>query len=189
MVFDAVDHAPDAYEELDDTELQEEPDAAPAEVESVEIDLAEAEDMTAPKLAPARPAGAMPVLPPGTRGKMKRRRKRTREWWMHIFDDDFMLLAREPSKWGQRREVGQGQRVDQGGEPRHRKLDQADFLPVVMERVGLQVAGDERLGPEPIGQRRQGLGGGDHVMVHITLVLRPETPRESHAATSWDEPA
>lgn len=101
MVFDAVDHEPEAYEELDDTELQEEPDEGQAEVDSVEIDLAEAEDLT----APIRPAKAMPVLPAAARGKMKRRRKRTSEWWMHIFDDDFMLLAREPSKWGMRREV------------------------------------------------------------------------------------
>jgi SAM-dependent methyltransferase len=106
MVFDAVDHAPDdAYEELDGAELHEEAEAAPEEIESEEIDLADAEDLTAPKTAPARPVKAIPDLPPGTRGKMKRRRKRTREWWMHIFDDDFMLLTREPSKWGQRREV------------------------------------------------------------------------------------
>ena len=105
MVFDAVDPVADAYEELDGTELQEETETDSEELDSLEIDLAEAEDLTTPKAAPPSPAKGMPELPRGSRGKMKRRRKRTREWWMHIFDDDFMLLAREPSKRGFRSEI------------------------------------------------------------------------------------
>jgi SAM-dependent methyltransferase len=103
MVFDEIDH-PGAGDEAPDGAAEE--GVAVEGPESEEIDLAEAEDLTAPKLpAVGSATGEATLLPIGGREKIRRKRKRARDWWLHIFDDDFLLVAPEKAKRELRREV------------------------------------------------------------------------------------
>ncbi len=100
MVFDDVDRG-GAADEL----LGPGAPADPEGPESEEIDLAEAEDLTTPKPPAMGDATAEAALLPKNREKIRRKRRRSRDWWLHIFDDDFVLLAPERSKRELRREV------------------------------------------------------------------------------------
>ena len=100
MVFDEVDHGGIA-DELSEAGARSEPEGP----ESEEIDLAEAEDLTSPKPPAMGEATAEAALLPQSREKIRRKRRRSRDWWLRVFDDDFVLLAPERTKRELRREV------------------------------------------------------------------------------------
>jgi len=97
MVFDA-DESKEEIEELDDSELEEEPS------EEEEIDLEEAEDLT--ELKPMSETFLARAAAKGKKRPGRRRRRRAkREWWSKIFDDDFLAILPSYSKRDTRKEI------------------------------------------------------------------------------------
>lgn len=97
MVFDA-DESKEEIEELDDSELEEEP------TEEEEIDLEEAEDLT--ELKPMSETFLARAAAKGKKRPGRRRRRRAkREWWSKIFDDDFLAILPSYSKRDTRKEI------------------------------------------------------------------------------------
>ncbi len=82
------------------------------EEDTEEIDLSAAEEITARERPQAlidaggSPSlGKRPVPPASRQPRMQRRRKRKREWWTEIFDDDYLSVLPENTPRNIRREV------------------------------------------------------------------------------------
>ncbi|MCP4676265.1 MAG: class I SAM-dependent methyltransferase [Deltaproteobacteria bacterium] len=90
-------------EEIDvDVAETEEPREADSDEAEEEIDLDEAEEMTDSARMPVPPAARVSG---GRTPRIRRRRKRPREWWSDIFDDDYLSLLPASAARDTRREV------------------------------------------------------------------------------------